>query len=424
MPPSPESATLRAVTVALCLAALLPAGGCGTSGGDAQADAARSTTGGRETVRETLVLVEKLARGAVRDEIVVSAKVDARTSVQIFPRVAGLPALEVLVEEGDRVATGDVLVRLFDTDLRLAEQSSRAALEEARRTQERAQLTLEEDGRKVERAERVAQKAEADLARVADLGELVNRQEIEDKRLAAENARDDLELARFAERGARIALELAGIAVQKAGIAAERAATDLAHATVRAPIDGVVAERAIHPGELSNTGAAAFVLADTEDLVLNLRVAQDAYQRVAAGQGVELRPVTDPLRRFRGTVRAVNPVLDRATGTVHVLVDLVEEDGLWPGLFCEARIITSSRDAALLVSKRAVLYEDDQPVLFAVGEDGTARRIPFVAGASTPTAIEVVSGLDGGPVADDLVVVTVGQENLKDGAPVKVAPDA
>lgn len=408
--------------LALACAALLAA--CDAAGGEAQAESARSTTGGRETVRETLVLVEKLSRGPVRDEIVVSAKVDARTTVQVIPRVAGLAATEVLVEEGDRVRAGDVLARLFDANLRLAEASARAALEEARRTHERAQLTLEEDGRKVERAERVAAKAEADLARVADLGELVNRQEIEDKRLAAENARDDLELARFAERGARIALELAAIAVDKARIAAERAATDLAEATVRAPLDGVVAERSLYPGELSSTGTPAFVLADVGDLVLNLRVPQDAYRRVAAGQAVELRPVTDPQRRFHGSVRAVNPVLDRATGTVHVLVDLDEEPGLQPGLFCEARIITSARDAALLVSKRAVLYEDDQPVLFAVGEDGTARRIAFVAGAATATAVEVVSALDGAPVADDLVVVTVGQENLKDGAPVKVAPDA
>jgi RND family efflux transporter MFP subunit len=416
-----------AARAALVLAVLLPAAlcaGCDAAGGAAQADEARSTTGGRDVVRETLVMVEKLARGPVRDEIIVSAKVDARTSVQVFPRLSGLQVTAVHFEEGDRVAAGDVLLELFDGNLRLAEQSARAAAEEARRSRERAALTLEENRRKVERAERVAKKAEGDLARVADLGELVNRQEIEDKKLAATNAQDDLELARFAERGAQIALQLAEIAVQKADIEAERAATDLAWTRVRAPVTGVVAERAIFPGELSGTSAAAFVIADDSDLMLNLRVPQDSYLQVLPGQPVDVRPVTDPLRRFHGTVRAVNPVLDRSTGTVHVLCDLSEEPGVVPGLFCEARIITSARDAALLVSKRAVLYEDDQPVLFAVGDDGTAHKIAFVAGASTPTAVEVISDKAGAPVADDLVVVTVGQENLKDGAPVKVVADA
>jgi multidrug efflux pump subunit AcrA (membrane-fusion protein) len=420
----PHAAVTRpALRLAATLLAALAAG-CAAAGSAAQTEEARSTTGGREAVRETLVMVEKLARGPVRDEIIVSAKVDARTSVQVFPRLSGLQVTAVHFEEGDRVQEGEVLLELFDGNLRLAEQSARAAAEEARRGRERAALTLDEGRRKVERAERGAKKAEADLARVVDLGELVNRQEIEDKKLAATNAQDDLELARFAERGAQIAAQLAEIAVQKAGIEAERAATDLAWTKVRAPVTGVVAERAIFPGELSGTSMAAFVIADDSDLMLNLRVPQDSYLHVLAGQDVEVRPVTDPLRRFHGTVRAVNPVLDRSTGTVHVLCDLAEEPGVVPGLFCEARIITSARDAALLVSKRAVLYEDDQPVLFAVAEDGTAHKIAFVAGASTPTALEVVSDKAGSPVADDLVVVTVGQENLKDGAPVKVVADA
>ncbi len=416
-------ATRPALALAAALLGVLAAG-CDSAGSGAPAEETRSTTGGRDAVRETLVMVEKLARGPVRDEIIVSAKVDARTSVQVYPKLAGLQVTAVHFEEGDRCLEGAVLLELYDGDLRLAAQSARAAADEARHNRERAALTLDEDGRKVERAERVAHKAEADLARVADLGELVNRQEIEDKKLAATNARDDLELARFAERAARIALQLADISVEKAAIEAERAATNLGYAQVRAPVAGVVAERAIFPGEISGTAVAAFVIADDSDLMLNLRVPQDSYLRVLAGQDVEVRPVTDALRRFHGTVRAVNPVLDRSTGTVHVLCDLDEQAGLVPGLFCEARIITSARDQALLVSKRAVLYEDDQPVVFAVGQDGTARKLAFVAGASTPTAIEVVSDLDGGPVADDLVVVTVGQENLKDGAAVKVAPDA
>ncbi len=59
------------------------------------------------------------------------------------------------------------------------------------------------------------------------------------------------------------------------------------------------------------------------------------------------------------------------------------------------------------------------------GSGSTFRLLlPAAPGASTPTAVEVVSDTEGSPVADDLVVVTVGQENLKDGAPVKVVADA
>ncbi len=408
------------------LAALLCAACGGASGASGGADSAeaRSATGGRDAVRETLVMVEPLARGPVRDEITVSAKVDARTTVQVYPKLSNLQVTAVHFDEGEPVRAGDVLLELFDKDLQLAAQSAAADLDEARRTRDRAALTLDEDARRVERAERVAQKAEADRARVADLGDLVNRQEVDDKRLAAENAADDLELARFAERGSRIALELADIAVRKKEIQAEQAAANLVHTRVLSPIEGAVASRTIHAGELSSASEPAFVVADTADLVLRLRVPQDSIGRVARGQEVEVRQVTGGLQRFRGVVRSVNPVLDRDTGTLHVLVDMDEAPGLVPGLFCEARIITAARDAALLVSKRAVLYENDQPVLFAVEAGATARRVPFVAGATTTTTIEIVSDAEGAPVADDLQVVIVGQENLKDGAPVKVVADA
>jgi hypothetical protein len=76
------------------------------------------------------------------------------------------------------------------------------------------------------------------------------------------------------------------------------------------------------------------------------------------------------------------------------------------------------------VSKRAVLYEDDQPVLFTVNGDNAAKKIAFIAGASTPTAVEILSDLDGTALPHDLRVIVVGQENLKDGAPIRIVEEA
>ena len=415
----PTSLTRVARLVAL---AALP--GLLACGGSATTEVARSATGGKDLVRQTLVVVEPLQRGAVRDEVVVSAKVAARTTVAIYPKLVNLPVTRVLAEEGQTVRPGEVLAELLDTDLRLAEANARAQLEDAGHQQELARVTNEENKARVTRAERAAQKASDDYARVRDLGDLVNKQEVDDKRLAADTAADDLLLQQFAERSSAIAVDQAAIAVEKARIEAERRATELAYTRLVAPIAGVIANREIDVGELSSTGQAAFTLVDTDDLILDLRVPQDALGRIEPGQSVEVRPVTGSDRRFAGVVRFVNPVLDQATGTVRVRVDLDEAEGLVPGLFCEARIITAERGDALLVSKRAVLYENDRPVLFVLGPDEDARRIAFVAGASTPRSVEIVSDTDGQPLPADLRVVVVGQENLKDGAPVRVVEEA
>lgn len=389
-------------------------------------DVAAGIQGGREASRETLVIVEPLRVGAVSDEIVVSARVDTRFNVQVFPKLSNLPITEVLVEEGERVAAGDMLMKLYDTDLSLAEQTARALRDEAKKERERAALTQEQDHLQVTRAERQASKAAADLARLEGLGTegLVTRQEVDDARLTAETAQDDLDLARFSERGNKLALDLADIAVQRAEIEWLKAKTDLEESRVRSPIGGIVAERDCDVGELSSMSAPAFRVVDTDNLVLNLRVPQDAMDRIQAGQPVDVRAVTSADLDFEGVVRTVNPVLDEDSGAVRVIVDMQPAPRLVPGLFCEARIVTSSRADALLVSKRAVLYEDDQPVIFAVNGEESAMKIPFVAGVSTPTEVEVLSDIDGAPLPMDLRIIVVGQENLKDGTPVRIVEEA
>lgn len=400
-----------------------------TSSGDDRPPA-EGVSGGRDVERETLVVVEPLKVGPIRDEVVVSGKVKADKAVFVFPRLSGLEITEVFVDKGDAVEAGDVLMTLFDTEMKLAEQTAAASLEEARKEVERQELLLREQDARIVRAERQAQKTDADHRRLADLvGDgLVNQQEVDDARLAAETAVDDLELARFSRDGTQIARDLAVIGVRQAEIRWEQAEFDLSQTVVRTPIAGIVSSRGVEVGELATTTSGrvneeepGFEIVDTSELELDLRVPQDALPRLAEGQRVEVTLVTGSDAVYTGRVEAVVPVLDSTTGTVHVLVDLESAPGLVPGLFCEARIITAERDEALLVDKRAVLYDDDQPYFFAVdAEETSVQKIPFIAGASTALSTEILSNLDGDPLGSDLRVVVVGQDSLKDGSLVRL----
>ncbi len=477
------ASTPRAVLV-LPAALWIALSGCGAETNAGEQHQAGGVAGGRGTERsETPVVVERLERGAVRDEVVASATVDARRSVQVFPKLANLPITEVFVDEGERVERGSPLMQLYDTDLKLAARVADTAKSEAAKTVETRKLVLEEDERRVLRAERQANKAKSDLARLTELVNegLVTKQEADDAQLTADTAADDLALANFASRGAQLQLELAEIARERAELDWEQSNTNLEEALVTAPLTGIVARRECDVGELSNLSTPAFTVVDIEELVLNLRMPQDTLAVLARGQHVDVRAVTHTGKHFEGEVRIVNQVLDEATGAVPVIVDLQPAEGLVPGLFCEARVVTAERQDALLVSKRAVLYEDDQPVIFVVDvidaagdegqdeqepvddaadagatqadgaviaadgaeeDDGTAtadaleagpalsvdrfraRKVLFVAGVSTPTQIEILTDLEGRPLSTDLRVVVVGQENLKDGDLIKIVEDA
>ncbi|GJM20812.1 MAG: hemolysin secretion protein D [Planctomycetota bacterium] len=388
---------------------------------------AGGVTGGRDVQRETLVVAESLTRGAIRDEIVVSARIEARYMLQVLPKLGGLPVTEVLVDEGEFVQAGDLLLRLYDQELSLTESERASAATQAEKEIARAQLQLEEDQARIVRAERQAEKAKADLLRLTGLRseELVNQQEVDDARLAAEISQDDIDLAKKTSARSAISLELAEIAARQAELQWERAKVDLSHTEVRAPLSGVISERSVEVGQLSSASAPAFVIVDLEHPVLNLRVPQDSLAKLAPGQRVEARAVTLRGTVFAGTVRSVNPVLDATTGSVHVIVDLEPGADVRPGLFCQAHVITAARDNALLVDKRAVLHTDGLPHVFAITDDGdSVRKLSFTPGSSTALTTEILGDADGAPVPDDLRVVVVGQENLKDGGRVRIQDTA
>jgi hypothetical protein len=92
-------------------------------------------------------------------------------------------------------------------------------------------------------------------------------------------------------------------------------------------------------------------------------------------------------------------------------------------------------DVALADSGDEPAETDEAPVTIGdamTGDAGSeiakllerARKIPFIAGATTVGEVEILSGLDGEPIPSDLMVIVVGQENLKDGSPITVVEEA
>lgn len=419
-------------------------GACDEHVGAEVDDEVTSVTGGRDVVRETLVVVEPLEVGVVRDEVVVPSRVTSRAVVQVFPRLTGLPVTSVLVEEGDRVEVGQPLVTLYADELELTVAAREAAYDEAQRNVEQALLDKTELVRKIDLLEERIEIQQREVARLQELGDLVTRKEVDDARVVRSQMATEMADTLAQQRGLEISIELAKIGERKARIELDRAEQDLEQTTLRAQISGIVAMRDIEIGEIANQSAPALQLVDDRDLILDLRVPQDAFADLAPGQTVVATPVSGGEREYHGVVRTVSPVLDQDTGTVHVIVDMDEEAGLVSGLFVEARVVTSERDDALMVSKRAVLYDDDRPIFFALVDPvldtaeeagtgtaapprrprATVREVPFVAGSATATKIEIVSDPDGRPIPSDLRVVVVGQENLKDGAAVRVVEEA
>jgi cobalt-zinc-cadmium efflux system membrane fusion protein len=155
---------------------------------------------------------------------------------------------------------------------------------------------------------------------------------------------------------------------------------------LRAPLAGVIAERAIAPGQSVEASFVAFRIGNLDELWVLLRVFERHIELVRAGDPVEIRKVSDPDDVIRGTVSHVGAVLDPATRTadVRLIVDN-RERRLRPGQAVEATIRASGpARVALSVPATAITYVDGAPTVFV---------------AETPTrfvARQVELGLDAG----------------------------
>lgn len=363
---------------------LLPSG-CKPSaeaGPAAKAGEARSGNGGRraadgekERVRQAAaeavpVEVAPVTRGPISSFLSFNSTLETESIVDIYPQTAG-QVEALLVEEGSVVREGDPLLKIEDRELRVDVEESTANYDHLRQG----------------------------FARIEELygRTLINKQEFEDRRYQLEQARLRL----------------------------ERASIRLSYATVRAPFDGVVAAREAQVGARVGTGTRLFSMVKLDDIVARVFIPGRYLPDVQENQAALITSDFMPGRTFTGWVKRISPVIDPKSGTFRVTVGVRGDrpNDLPPGLFVGVRIITDTKSDAILLPKRAVVYEGGERYVFAV-IDGRATKRKLVAGFEDPQNIEALSGFDTGTA-----VVVLGQNGLKDGSLVRTVnelppPDA
>lgn len=352
------------------------------------------------------VEVATVEEAALADTTLASGNLVFAEQIQLRSEVTGRVA-EVLVEEGQRVARGDLLMRLdpeaFEADLESAAAGVRAA--EIEIDSRRAQL------RDVERR-------------------LARQQALLDRGLVGREAVDQLlseqEIAQIAVRAAEQALRQ------------QQARRDLAQdrlerSLFRAPIDGLVVSVDIKPGEtviagtVNIVGSDLMVLADPSVLLAELRVDEADIAQVAVGQPVEVYAAAHPQTALAGTVLHIGSSARQlgATQGLAFRVKVQMEDNaldLHPGMSCRAEIRTAQGEPSLSMPVAAVRRDEAGAYVWRVTADERAERAPVELGLANDLAQAVLSGL----AAGDRVVVGPGRilAQLSAGAKLSIEADA
>jgi membrane fusion protein (multidrug efflux system) len=354
--------------------ALAMAGTFACGGEEAEESADQNQRGGRPGMGGTArtgasipVEVKTVDRGNIAATLLTYTSLEAERHVDVVSRTQGLVET-ILVEEGDRVQEGQPLAQL-DTD----------ALE----------LTLQE--REVN-----MNSLESNYNRSRELldQELLSSQEFEQTKFQYEAAATQYESAKL----------------------------QLEYATIRSPFSGIITERLVEVGNLVNANDVVFRTADLDPLLARIYVPEKDIGQVRPGQSVRIN-VEGSEQTHTGRVALISPIVDPESGTVKVTVEIRDRMGtLRPGMFTTVNLVIAIQENVLQVEKKALVAEAEGSYAFLF-QDGTAEKRLLEIGIAEGDYVEVLSGLSDGDS-----IITVGQEGLRNGAPVRIAgqipPDA
>jgi RND family efflux transporter MFP subunit len=317
---------------------------------------------------------------------------EAAESSDVAPETSGRVSA-TLVDVGDYVRSGAVLVRVTGVNAGLRLDEARAAVDRAAANVKLAdaQNTL---------AQTTAARYEALLA----TGD-VSRTVADQARTQAETAQQSANTARASLAEARAQLALA-----------EKAVADV---VVVAPFSGFISDRKVSTGEYVQPSTAVVTLVSVDPLRLRLTVPSAQAGQISVGQDVTATVDAFPGRTFRGRITAVSPAYAAESRSLLVEARVPNPGGdLKPGMFAVAQIDTGRRMAVLSVPRRALIEDQNTNSyrVFVVDKDNRARlRVVQLAARQPVETVKILSG-----VQDGERVATTHLADLYDGLPVTI----
>jgi HlyD family secretion protein len=323
-------------------------------------------------------------RSRVTSQLTVVGNLIGEQTVSVVPKAAGR-LQNVYVKLGDRVTRGQRIARIEDQEIREQVKQAEAAFEVASAT---------------------IRQREADL-KFADTN-LTRSRELFGRQLLPKQTLDDAE----ARHQAAVAqLELARAQLQQSQARLEELRINLANTVIASPVNGFVAKRYTDPGAYASQNAPIADVVDISTVRLVVNVVERDLRRVEPGESARVEVDALPGETFTGRVARIAPVLDPATRTAQIEVEIPNPaNRLKPGMYARVNLTVEQRDNALVVPANALVTNTEGQRGVYLAQENTAAFRAVEVGIEESNQVEILGG-----IRDTDRVVTTGAAALQDG---------
>lgn len=334
------------------------------------------------------VEISKVRLGPLNEKVFLVGALKPVAQVDVVSKMTGRID-QLNAEIGDWVQKGTLIAKVDEDEVRQQVNRAAAALEVAK-----ASLSQKETDLEILKKE---------LDRTVELHEnqLIPRR--------------DLDTAEARYRGAIAQEKLAEAQIDQAQAELRELRVRLDNTRILAPISGLVGKRHLDNGALVNPSMPVVSLVDLSTMVMEINAPEKDLVKIRAGLEANIVLDAYPEQKFKGRVIRLSPILDPATRTGSVEIEVPNPKMMLKAeMFARVELDLGTRHNTLLVPREALVSHDQQRGVFKL-QDDIARFQPVDAGVTQGGDVEVISGLKEGEA-----VITLGVNLVKNGDKVQL----
>ncbi len=344
----------------------------------------------------------------------------------ITPNISA-PVKTFYIKRGSRVRKGQLLAVLENSDLAAAAQENKGSYDQAQAAYETT--TVSALPQEVQKAQLDAQAAKQLLAAQQKIYNsrqdlfkqgAMPRKELDQAGVDLTNARNQYEIAQqhldaLMKVGKQQQLKSAAGQLESAKGKYLGAAAQLSYSEIRSPIDGVVADRPLYPGEMAAAGTPLLTVMDISQVIARAHIPQPEAALLKVGDPASI-VVPGAANPVEGRITVVSPALDPNSTTVEIWVQAKNLDQrLKPGTSVQVSMLAQTIPNALVIPAVALLTaQDGAASVMQVSADSRAHQRSIKVGLRQGDKVQVIEGLQAGDQ-----IVASGAYGLPDNTRIK-----
>jgi HlyD family secretion protein len=375
--------------------------------------------------KETAVPVQVVAvrQTTIQRTVTAAATLFPLQQAAITPKISA-PVKVFYVKRGDRVHKGQLLAVLENRDLRAAAQENKGGYDQAQAAYETTTAaSLPEEVQKAQLDAAAAKKVLDAQQKIYDSRQdlygqgALPRKELDQAGVDLTNARNQYEITerhldRLVAVGSQQTLKSASGQLESAKGKYLGAEAQLSYSEIRSPIDGVITERPLYPGEMAAAGTALLTVMDISQVVGRAHIPQPEAALLKIGDRATVT-VPGEEKPVEGKVTVLSPALDPNSTTVEIWVQMKNPGRrLKPGTSVQVSMLAQTLPDALVIPAAALLIaQDGGASVMLASPDGRAHQKSVQVGIRQADQIQILEGLETGEK-----IVASGAYGLPDNA--------